>query len=84
MIGMESAVSEITNKMRQALVQIAQNPRKSGAFWRDLGIAPATIARLEDMGLVGATWRPATSETSILRRSWSVTEAAADVLRSHS
>lgn len=67
-------MAKLTEAQLKALTSIETNPRKSGRFWRDLGISPQTIARLETEGLVGAAWRPFTGETTILTRSWLITE----------
>ncbi len=72
---------KLTDLQKHALAQIETAPRKSGKFWRDLGISPQTIASLENRGLIGAIWRPATGETTILRRSWSITGAGRAALR---
>lgn len=65
---------KLTDAQRRALTFIDGSPGKSGAFWRDLSVSPTTISHLENAGLVGALWRPASGETSILRRSWHITE----------
>ena len=68
-------MAKLTGIQRRALTFIEDAPGKSGAFWRDLSVSPTTISNLENAGLVGALWRPATGETSILRRSWHITDA---------
>ena len=66
---------KLTAIQRRALKFIDGSPEKSGAFWRSLSVSPTTISNLETAGLVGARWRPATGETSIIRRAWSITDA---------
>lgn len=73
-------MANLTKAQMNALGKIAETPRKSGSFWRDLGISPGTISRLEDQGLIGAAYRVATSETTILRRSWDITPAGRQAL----
>jgi len=74
-------MAKLTEQQTHALKLIADSFGKSGRFWRDLGIRPQTIAILESKGLVGAIWRPFTGETTILKRSWHITEASRAALR---
>lgn len=66
---------KLTSGQHHALSWISEAPGKSGRFWRDLGVTPQVIAGLETLGLVGAQWRQATGETSILTRAWNATDA---------
>ena len=72
---------KLTEARRVALGYIVENPRKSGRFWRDLGVAPSVIAGLENDGLVGAPYHAMTGETTILRRSWVATDAGRAALQ---
>lgn len=64
---------KLTKKQIEALHRIEAHPHKSGAFWRDLGHSPATLAALERFGLIGAPWNPTFSHDTILRRQWAIT-----------
>ncbi|RWQ35832.1 MAG: hypothetical protein EOS20_17310 [Mesorhizobium sp.] len=63
----------LTTKRLDALKAIAEVPGKSGAFWRGLGIAPATLAALERDGLAeGVAVDPMASTP--LRQQWRATD----------
>ncbi|MBI1620311.1 hypothetical protein [Aquamicrobium zhengzhouense] len=72
---------KLTPKQRAALQLLADTPRKSGKFFRDLGVSPITLANMEGLGLAGAIWRQATGETTVLRRSWYITDAGRAALQ---
>lgn len=64
--------TKLTMNEGTALGLILSSPRKSGAFWRDLGVHPSVIASLYRKGLVAPSGSP--EEVSILRQSWVATE----------
>lgn len=72
---------KLTAAQKHALENIDQHPRKSGKFWRGLGISPQIISILEAKGLIGAEYRTLTGETTILRRQWFILNAGRQALK---
>ncbi len=72
---------KLTEAQKHALANIDQHPRKSGKFWRDLGIRPQIISILEAKGLIAAEYRTFTGETTILRRQWFILNAGRQALK---
>lgn len=66
----------LTKARIKALAWIAESPNKSGAYWRDLGVSPATISWLEDARLIRTATFPVIGNSSVVIRStWVATDA---------
>lgn len=69
-------MEKLTKAKFRALAFICACPNKLRVYWRGLGVSPATIAWLENAGLVRAATFPVFGSGSvILRSTWVATDA---------